>query len=177
MQSTTPANKLQHLTDKATLLNEYIGRGLAWLTLLMVLTTFLIVVLRYGFNIGQIAMQESVIYMHAMVFMLAAAYTFKHDGHVRVDVLYRKFSVKRKALVDLCGNILLLIPVSLFIFFSSLEYVGLAWKLKEGSPEPGGLAYIYLLKTCIPLSALLLLLQAVISSLQQLMILTSKDLS
>ena len=91
-------------------LNEWIGRSVSWLTLMMVLATFLIVVLRYVFNIGSVPLQESVSYMHTLVFMLGAAYTLKNDGHVRVDIFYQRFSPTAQAWVDCLGVLLLLMP-------------------------------------------------------------------
>lgn len=140
-------------------LGEWTGRGIAWLTLLMVLVQFGVVVLRYAFNTGWIAMQESILFLHALVFMLGAAYTLKHDAHVRVDIFYSKFGARGKALVDLFGSLLLLLPVSLFLFAISWEYVVESWRLLEGSREAGGLPGVFLLKSAIPLMAGLLVLQ------------------
>jgi TRAP-type mannitol/chloroaromatic compound transport system permease small subunit len=128
----------------------------------MVLVTFLVVVLRYGFDQGSIALQESVTYMHAMLFMLAAAYTLQRDGHVRVDIFYQGFSRRGRAWVDLLGTLVLLIPVCLFILASSWGYVTESWAVHEGSREAGGLPYVYWLKTLMVLMPLLLLLQGVV---------------
>jgi len=141
--------------------SEWTGRAIAWLTLGMVLVTFAVVVLRYLFNTGWIAMQESITYMHALVFMLGAAYTLRHDGHVRVDIFYQRFGPRGRAWVDLLGTLLLLAPVTVFIAWESWEYVASAWQLHEGSREAGGLPWVYLLKSAIPLMALLMLLQGV----------------
>ena len=149
-----------------TNINEVIGKSLAWLTLGMVLLTFTIVVLRGIFNIGWIAMQESVSYMHAAVFMLGAAYTLKHEGHVRVDIFYRHFNARLKAVINLLGNLCLLMPVVIFILLVSLDYVGVAWRIQESSAEAGGLPFVYLLKTVIPAMAILLLIQASADSLR-----------
>ena len=156
-------------------LSEWTGRIIAWMTLAMVLVTFLIVVLRYAFNLGWIAMQESVLYMHATVFMLGAAYTLKHDQHVRVDIFYRRMGPRGRAFVDLVGTLCLLIPVCLFILDSSLDYVREAWAIREASPEAGGLPWVYLLKTLIPLMAALLLLQGVSMALRALLRLVGRD--
>lgn len=150
------------LQTSAALLDRFAeatGRIIAWLTLCMVLITFSVVILRYLFQTGSIALQESVSYLHACVFMLGAAYTLKHDGHVRVDILYQRFSARTRAWVDLLGTLLLLFPVCLFILFSSLEYVTSSWSIQEGSREAGGLDGVFLLKTTIPVMAVLLLLQ------------------
>jgi TRAP-type mannitol/chloroaromatic compound transport system permease small subunit len=121
--------RLQSIADLLDRLAEKTGRLLAWLTLAMVLITFAVVVLRKLFETGSIAMQESVSYLHAAVFMLAAAYTLKQDGHVRVDIFYQKFSPRTRAWVDLLGTLLLLFPVCLYMLFSSLEYVAASWSI------------------------------------------------
>jgi TRAP-type mannitol/chloroaromatic compound transport system permease small subunit len=91
--------------------------------------------------------------------MLGAAYTLKHDGHVRVDIIYQKLSARARAWIDLLGTLLLLFPVCLFMLFTSMDYVSAAWAIQEGSREAGGLDGVYLLKTAIPVMAVLLLLQ------------------
>lgn len=147
------------LVQKLENINELVGRLVAWLTLLIVLVTFLVVILRYGFNFGSIALQESTSYFHAFVFMLGAAYTLKHDGHVRVDIFYRKMNKTKKAWVDLLGTVFLLFPVCLFILISSWDYVFVSWGLLEESGEAGGLAYVYILKTALLIMPILLMLQ------------------
>ena len=150
---------MQALIHRLEKISEQSGRALAWLTLLMVLITFLVVVLRYLFDTGSIALQESVTYLHAFVFMLGAAYTLKHEGHVRVDIFYRNMSPQKKARVDFFGCLLLLIPVCLFITYSSWDYVLTSWSLMEGSQEAGGLPFVYLLKTSMLLMTLFILIQ------------------
>ena len=140
-------------------ISVFSGQTISWLTLLMVLTTFAIVVLRYVFEMGWIAMQESVIYMYALVFLIGIPYTLKHDGHVRVDIFYCNMSRRSKAWVNLLGNIFLLIPVTLFIAWISWDYVAASWALKEQSGEAGGLPGVYLLKSSILIMTLLLLIQ------------------
>jgi len=139
---------------------ERVGRLVSGLVLFMVLVTFVVVVLRYVFNIGWIALQESVIYAHAMVFMLGAAFSLKHHQHVRVDIFYHRMSLKSRAWVDVFGTVFFLVPVSAFILFSSFEYVVESIELQEGSREAGGLPFVYLLKTQILCMAVLLLMQA-----------------
>ena len=159
-RSLTP--RLCALAGSLDLVNAWVGRLVAWLAVAMVLVTFLVVVLRYGFDQGSIALQESVTYMHAMLFMLAAAYTLQRDGHVRVDIFYQGFSRRGRAWVDLLGTLVLLIPVCLFILASSWGYVTESWAVHEGSREAGGLPYVYWLKTLMVLMPLLLLLQGVV---------------
>jgi len=152
---------LQRVAHGIDALSEQTGRAIAWLTLGTVVVTFTVVILRYGFNTGSIALQESVSYLHAAVFMLGAAYTLKHDAHVRVDIYYCHMTARGKAWINLAGTLLLLLPVCLFILFTSLEYTGNAWSVMEGSQEAGGLDAVFLLKTAIPVMAVLLLLQGV----------------
>lgn len=138
----------------------YTGRTLPWLMLPMVVLTFGVVVLRYGFDFGLIALQESVVYLHALVLMLCMAYTLYRDEHVRVDIFYARMSGKKRTLVNLFGNLLFLVPMCLVILIGSWGYVAQSWRVLEGSPEAGGLPLVFVLKTLIPLMALLLLLQA-----------------
>ena len=154
-------HKLKRLGHRLDSINEWAGRTVAWLTLAMVIVTFTVVLLRYLFNIGWIAMQESITYMHALVFMLGAAYTLKHEGHVRVDIFYSKFSARARAWVDLLGTLFLLLPVCLFILWISGDYVASSWRVLEGSREAGGLPMVFLLKSIIPLMAGLMILQGI----------------
>ncbi|MDH5302372.1 MAG: TRAP transporter small permease subunit [Gammaproteobacteria bacterium] len=167
-------NTLEIFTSVFDRLNEWIGRIVAWLTLLMVLLTFAIVVARYGFNSGWIAVQESVIYMHSLVFLLGAAYTMRHQGHVRVDIFYREISPIRRAWVDLLGTIFLLLPMFVFIFWSSWEYVGAAWELKESSREAGGLPWVYLLKSSLLVMGALVVLQGLYDIVRALLIISGR---
>ena len=160
---------MQQLAHKLESLNEWCGRTISWLTLVMVIITFLVVVLRYLFDIGWIAMQESVSYMHAMVFLVGASYTLKHNGHVRVDIFYRKMSSEKQAWVDLLGSVFLLLPVCAFIFWASWEYVLTSWSFKEGSPEAGGLPGVYLLKSLLLVMPALLITQGVAHFIQNLL--------
>ena len=156
----------QRLIESIDHFSELTGRSVAWLTLLMVLLTFAIVVLRYGFDSGWIALQESVTWLHATVFMLGASYALKRDSHVRVDIFYQKFSPRGRALVDLLGSLLLLLPVCLFIFLASWDYVLQAWEIGENSAETGGLPALYLLKSLLLIMPSLLILQALAHSLR-----------
>lgn len=140
---------------------EWTGRGVAWLTLAMVLFTCFIVIARKFFDWGSIGLQESVVYMHAAVFMLGAAYALKHGAHVRVDLFFRDMSRRRQALVDLLGLLIFALPFTAFLVWVSLDYVQVSWSQSEGSREAGGLPYVYLLKTMIPLAGALLLLQGI----------------
>lgn len=162
---------LQRLASRCDQINEAVGRSISWFTIAMVVLTFLIVVLRYLFNLGWIAMQESVTYLHAFVFMLGAAYTLKHEGHVRVDIFYQKASARTRAWVDLLGSVFLLMPMMLFIFFVSWDYVSNSWALLEDSPETGGLPGVFILKTAILLLPILMIMQGLAKAAQNALIL------
>ena len=153
------------------IINKKIGEWVSYFTFLMAAITFVVVILRYGFNLGWIAMQESIVYLHAAVFLLGSAYTLQHDGHVRVDVFYRRFSEKRKALVNLVGTLFLLLPVMLFITLVSWHYVLESWQTLEGSMESGGLPFLYVLKSFILLFSITMLLQGISEVIKQSMIL------
>jgi TRAP-type mannitol/chloroaromatic compound transport system permease small subunit len=153
------------------LINRVIGETVSWLTLLMVLVTVLVVVLRYGFNIGFIWMQESVRFMYSAVFLLCAGYTLFKDKHVRVDVLYLSLSERKKALVDLIGSIFLLLPVCFVIFYYSWSYVLNSWEQMEGSIEERGLHLVFLMKTFIWLFAILVSMQSLATIINSLIIL------
>jgi TRAP-type mannitol/chloroaromatic compound transport system permease small subunit len=147
------------------------GRITAWLMVPMVAGTFVVVVLRYAFDIGWIWMQESVVWVHAAVFMLGAAYTLNRDEHVRVDIFYRGMSPRRQALVDFLGTVLFLMPVTIFLGVTSWDYVATSWRIHEASREAGGLPYplVPLLKTLIPLTSALLLLQGAAGAIDNLL--------
>ena len=132
-------------------ISTVVGKAASWLTLLMVLITFVVVVMRYVFDAGLIWLQESVTWMHAVVFMLGAAYTLQHEEHVRVDVFYRTMSAKRRAWVDAVGVMLFIWPLCLFLAWKSFDFVTASWGLRETSRESGGLPYpmVPLLKTVL----------------------------
>ncbi|MGB5440359.1 MAG: TRAP transporter small permease subunit [Gammaproteobacteria bacterium] len=166
---------LQSIANKLDRFAETTGRIISWLTLAMVLITFFVVVLRYLLNTGSIALQESVTYLHACVFMLGAAWTLKEDGHVRVDIFYCRQSPRTRAWINLAGTLLLLLPVCGFILISSLDYVALSWSVREGSQEAGGLNAVYLLKTAIPAMAVLLIVQGCATILKSILLISGHD--
>ncbi|TYL49284.1 TRAP transporter small permease subunit [Marinomonas sp. IMCC 4694] len=164
---------LNKWVSSAESISHYMGRWVAWLTLAMMLLTCLVVLLRYGFGVGSIALQESVLYFHAMVFMLGAAYTFKDDEHVRVDVFYREFSETKKAWVNIIGGLFFLLPFTLYTAYLSLDYVSASWRVLETSSQPGGLPFVYLLKTLIPIMMVSLIVQGLADILKNIGIITS----
>lgn len=141
-------------------INDRIGRTVAWLALLMVLTQFVVVVLRYVFGIGSVVMQESIVHMHATLFLVVAGYTLLCNGHVRCDIFYAEATPKRKALVDFFGVFVFLLPMCALIAWTAWPYVASAWAVHEGSPEGGlGIPGVYLLKSTILVFAVLVALQ------------------
>ena len=148
--------------------SERMGRIVCWLALVEVLVVVLIVLLRYLFSIGNIGLQESVIYINSALFAFGATYTLKAQGHVRVDFFYNRLTVRGQSLVDMLGAVLFLGVTGVFILWSSWDYVALSWSSLEGSAESSGLPFVFLLKTLIPVLAGLLLLQGVAEFLKSL---------
>ncbi len=146
----------QRIATGLAALNTIIGRFAAWLLLFMLLTQFVIVLMRYVFSFGSIQMQESVWYLHAIAFMLGAAYTMVHDRHVRLDLFYRSASVTAKAWIDLLGTAAVLAPFCIAMLIYAWPFVLKSWAVREGSAEAMGLPFIYLLKTVILIFLVLL---------------------
>ncbi len=143
-----------------------VGHAVSWLTLLMVIVTFVIVVLRYVFGTGLIWLQESVTWMHAAIFMLGAAYTLQREEHVRVDIFYRKMSEQKRAWVNLLGVLVFIFPMCAFFVYQSIDYVAASWSLREVSRNSGGLSY-----PAVPLLKSVLVIMPVAVALQGLALL------
>jgi len=129
----------------------------------MVLVTFVVVVMRYVFDAGLIWLQESVVWMHAFVFMIGAAYTLQHEEHVRVDIFYRKMGPKGRAWIDFFGVLLFLLPLCIFLSWTAFDFAAASWRLEESSRESGGLPYpwIPVLKSVVLVMPLMLGLQGI----------------
>ena len=136
---------------------------MSWLTLLMVVVTFVIVVMRYVFDAGQVWLQESVTWMHAAVFMIGASYTLLHEEHVRVDIFYRGMNEGRRAWVDVVGVLLFLLPLCGFLAYAAFDFAAASWAIHESSREPGGLPYplIPILKSIVVVMPVAVALQGV----------------
>ena len=154
------------LADRIDRLTTGIGRAVAWLALAVVLLQFALVVARYLFGLGSIWATESVIYAHATLFMLAAAWTLRAGGHVRVDVFYAEATPRTRAKIDLAGSVLLLLPFSTVLVWLSVPYAVRSWAILERSQETSGLPLVYLLKTLIPLFAFLMALQGIAQAIR-----------
>ena len=148
------------LIDRIDRAIDAVGRAAAWLNLGMAAAICVVVALRYAFDIGAIFLQESVVYLHGAAFLLGLSYALQHDAHVRVDMLYARFGSRLKALIDILGHVLFLMPLCLTVAIVGTRYAMRSWAVLEGSPEVGGVPAIFLLKTLIPISAALLFAQA-----------------
>lgn len=146
---------------------EKYGAMLGWLTLLMVVFSFITVVSRNVFDVVWIPVQELAMYCHAFALMLGMVYAWRHDKHVRVDVFYQGFSGNKKRLVNIIGVLFLALPMMVFIFWASFPYVMSAWEKMEQSAETGGLPLVWLFKTLLlamPLSLMAAFVVDVIKS-------------
>ena len=148
------------LANRIIKINSSVGQMASWLALFMVIVQFVIVLMSYVFSVGFIWLQESMTYMHAALFMLAAAYTLGEDGHVRVDVFFRTAGIQQKSLTDFLGHLVLLIPLMVLTLQVAYPYVARSWASFEGSKETSGIQAVFLLKTLILVFAGTLLLQA-----------------
>ncbi|MFQ5898781.1 MAG: TRAP transporter small permease subunit [Candidatus Methylomirabilia bacterium] len=142
-------------------ISDWVGRAVSWLTLLMVVLTAYDVIMRYIFQISYVFMQEIEWYLFSLVFLLAAGYGLRHDSHVRVDIFYARLGPRGKAWVNVGGALLFLFPTCFLLINASLPFVGNSWTDWEGSPDPGGIPFRYLLKTAIPVGFALLAFQGV----------------
>ena len=149
-------------------ITEWVGKTASWLVLAMVLLICYDVAMRYLFQQGSVALQELEWHLFALIFLLGSAYTLKHDEHVRVDILYqsRFVSDKQRALINILGTLFFLFPFCILILISSWPFVENAFYYNEGSPDPGGLPYRYLLKGSLLIAFGLLLLQGFSSLLK-----------
>ena len=140
-------------------INEWVGRFVSWVTALVVAVVFIDVVMRYAFKTSFVFTQELEWHLFAFIFLIGAGYTLLKDGHVRVDIIYQRLSPKGQAWINLLGVIFFLIPGCYMVFATSLSFVHNAFAVMEGSPDPGGKPYRYLLKACIPVGFVFLFLQ------------------
>ena len=166
-------NTIALIADGIDRITVAIGRSGMWCSLYVVVAEFAVVVLRYAFGFGSIRLQESVLYAHAGLFMLAAAWTLQIDGHVRVDIFYTHASPRARAVVDLVGAVVFLLPFAVVLFALALPYVERSWSIFEGSPQPSGLPLVYLLRTVILAFAALIGLQGMAQAIRAALILSA----
>ena len=150
--------------------SEMTGKICSWFVALMVLVTCLVVIMRYGLDMGSVFLQDVVLYLHGGLFLLGAAFALKRGAHVRVDIFYRNFSTSKKALIDLLGNLIFLQPICWTILLYSWGYVEFSWRIMEVSPEPDGLPFVYVQKSLLIVVAILLALQSISEILKSLLI-------
>lgn len=158
-------------------INNFVGQAVSYLTVLMVINVFLVVVLRYVFSISFIWMQESYTWMHGTVFMLGAGYTLLHNGHVRIDVFYRTASPRYQAVVDLLGSTILMLPLLWVTWDRALPMVQRSWRLYEKSAEAGGLPGLFLLKSVILVFCVLFALQGISLALRSVLTLARIEIT
>jgi TRAP-type mannitol/chloroaromatic compound transport system permease small subunit len=169
-----PAMQWLAVADRIDRITAAIGRAAAWCALIMVAVQFAVVVLRYVFGIGSVWLQESLFYAHGALILLAAAWTLAAGGHVRVDIFYAGATPRRKAMIDLAGALLLLLPFMLVLLIVTTPYVARAWVVLERSRESGGLPLVFLLKTLIPTFAVLMALQGVAQAIRAWLVLSDR---
>ncbi len=166
---------LASLARRIDAFNDAVGRFTTWAALAMVIVQFTVVILRYVFGVGSIMLQESVVYLHAILFLAGSAYTLLHGGHVRVDIFYRHAKARKKALIDLVGVVIFLIPVCALIWWVSWPYVVNSWLVFEGSRETSGIQAVFLLKTVILLFSALMLIQGISLAARSLIVLAGVE--
>ena len=164
-------NSIAKLID---VINEQVGRATTWLTTILVLLFCYDVITRYVFNTSSVAMFELEWHLFSVIFLVGAGYTLKYDRHVRVDILYAKFSPKGKALINLLGTLFFLIPFCILVFRGTIPYIELSWKIDEGSSDAGWLPHRYIIKSFMFLGFLLLFLQGISVICKSLLVLLGK---
>jgi len=152
---------LRGLCQKIDAINEWAGRMAAWVTAILVVVVFVDVVMRYAFNTSYVFTQELEWHLFGFIFLMGAGATLLKDGHVRVDIIYQRFSPRHRGWINLFGVIFFLIPGCLMIILTSLKFVSSSFTVLEGSPDPGGIPYRFILKSCIPVGFTLVLVQGI----------------
>jgi TRAP-type mannitol/chloroaromatic compound transport system permease small subunit len=164
---------LSAIADRIDRLNAALGRAAAWCTVLIVLVQVAVVGMRYALGLGSVWLSESIIYAHAALFLLAAAWTLQADGHVRVDIFYARARRRTRAIIDLVGAAVFLLPFAVALGWLALPYVGRSWAILERSREANGLPLVFLLKTLIPVFAVSMALQGLAQAIRAALVLIS----
>ena len=139
---------------------DSIANTLAYLLALMIILVFITVFARYILNVSYVALQELIMYFHAILFMFGVSYALKEKSHVKIDIIYNSLNKKYQYYISMLGTIIFIIPTSIFITYSSMDMVIQSWLLLEGSSEAGGLDLIFILKSVIPITGFLIFIQA-----------------
>ena len=169
-------NFFKAITRGIDAINTWVGRFVAWITALVVMVVFVDVVMRYAFSISFVFTQELEWHLFAFIFLMGAGYTLLKDGHVRVDIFYPRMGKRTRAGINFFGVLLFLIPGCILIIATSLKFVHNAWAVMEGSPDPGGIPYRFILKSCIPAGFVLVLLQGLSLGIKSFFTMIGKDM-
>jgi TRAP-type mannitol/chloroaromatic compound transport system permease small subunit len=167
---------LRRLCQKIDAINTWVGHVAALGTAVVVVVVFVDVVMRYAFNTSFVATQELEWHLFGFIFLMGAGATLLKDGHVRVDIFYQRFSHRHRAWINLIGVILFLIPGCLMIIITSLKFVSSSFAVLEGSPDPGGIPYRFILKSCIPAGFTLVLMQGIAMGIRSYYHIRGRDL-
>ena len=162
-------NALKTVSRWIDILNEWVGRGVAWVTAGLVMVVFVDVLMRYIFNLSFVFTQELEWHLFGFIFLIGAGYTLLHDGHVRVDIIYQRIGAKGRAWVNFIGVLLFLIPGCIMVITTSWKFTMTSFSMLEGSPDPGGIPFRFIIKGCIPIGFTLLLLQGISMGLHNFM--------
>jgi TRAP-type mannitol/chloroaromatic compound transport system permease small subunit len=157
-------------------INEWVGRVVAWATVVVVVIVFVDVVMRYVFNTSYVFTQELEWHLFAFIFLMGAGATLLKEGHVRVDILYQRLSHRSRAWINLVGVIFFLVPGCVMIIVTSLKFVASSFAVLEGSPDPGGIPFRFIIKSCIPAGIFLVLIQGIALGIRSFYIVIGKDL-
>lgn len=150
--------QFQILIDKLT---DNIANGLLYILIALILLVFFTVFFRYVFNMSYIIIQEIIMYLHALIFMFGISYALKENSHVKIDVLYNTLNKRIQRVISIAGLVSFILPTALFIIYISIDMVTQSWMILEGSSEAGGLNLVFILKSLIPISGVLVFLQGI----------------
>lgn len=167
---------LRFLCRWIDILNHWVGKGVAWVTLLLVVLVFVDVVMRYVLRISFVFVQELEWHLFAFIFLVGAGCTLLKDGHVRVDIIYQRLGPKGQAWVNLIGVLFFLLPGCYLIIATSIKFVYNAWIVMEGSPDPGGIPCRFIIKSAIPIGFALVTLQGISMGIKSLFTILEKDI-
>ena len=156
-------------------LNEWVGRAAAFAALGLVLVVFTDVVMRYLFHTSFVFIQELEWHLYALVFLIGAGYTLRHDGHVRVDIVYQRLRPSIRAWIDLIGVVVFLIPGCVMVIITSFKFSYVSWSILEGSPDPGGIPFRFLIKGAITVGFSLILIQGASMGIHSLLRILGKE--
>ena len=150
--------QFQILIDKLT---DNIANGLLYILIVLIVLVFTTVFFRYVFNMSYIIIQEIIMYLHALIFMFGISYALKENSHVKIDVLYNTLNKRIQRVISIAGLVSFILPTALFIIYISIDMVTQSWMILEGSSEAGGLNLVFILKSLIPISGVLIFLQGI----------------